>query len=207
MAELIYTYDDPPSSRHLDKAVKILEDDGVIALPAGTNWTLACDAKNARAIDRLYAMKPSHDDKRPLSMICSSISMATEVGYIDHQLYRYLKKIWPGPYTIITKRSRALPRQIKNKQQTVGIRIPASLLTLALVERLGGPLVATSVPLKPDGRVCQMGYEVLEFFGHAIDLIFDLGEELPGSESTVVDFTQGMPQVVRVGAGDVSIFL
>ena len=68
-------------------------------------------------------------------------------------------------------------------------------------------MVVSSVPLKPDGSVCRMGYEVMEYFGHAIDIILDLGDELPGIESTVVDFTQDIPRVVRVGAGDVSIFL
>ena len=206
MAEHIYTFDDPPSARHLDLALKILHDDGVVVLPAGTNWTLGCDAKNSRAIDRLYGLKPFHDESRPLSMICSSISMAAEVGSIDNNLYRYLKKIWPGPYTIITKRSRSLPRQIKNKQQTVGIRIPDSPLALALIDKLGGPMVVTSVPRKPDGQACLMGYEVVEYFGHGVDLILDLGDELPGTESTIVDFTEGAPRIIRVGAGDVSVF-
>jgi tRNA threonylcarbamoyl adenosine modification protein (Sua5/YciO/YrdC/YwlC family) len=205
MSEHLYTYDDPPSERHLEKAVKILENDGVIVMPTATNWAFCCDPRRSRAIDRIHRLKPMHDDKRPFSFIVSSISMAAEVGNIDNYVYPVLKKVWPGPFTIIVKRNRVLPRHLKDKRQTVGIRNPDCNLCLALVERLGFPLLVTSVPHRADGFPYHMGYEIFDVYGHGIDLLFDLGEEVSGEESTIIDFSEGGMTVLREGAGDLRL--
>ncbi|MBQ47470.1 MAG: threonylcarbamoyl-AMP synthase [Zetaproteobacteria bacterium] len=206
MAEHLYTYIDPPSKRHLDKACGLLADGKVICYPTGTSWAFGCDASSSKGLDKLHLLNPMHPKEKSLSLICNSISMASNVGNIDHQLYRILKKIWPGPYTVIVKRNRTLPRQIKDKRPVVGIRIPDNPLVIALVEKYGHPLATTSVPLSAEGAPYKMGFEIFDKFSHALDLLLDLGEELPGTETTVVDFSDGFPDVVRVGAGDVKIF-
>lgn len=206
MAEHIYTYDDPPSERHMAQAVKILEAGGVLALPAGNSWAFACNASSSKALERIRRLNPSHPRDKSFSLICADIAMASSVGNIDHGLYRVLKKAWPGPYTIIVKRNRTLPKQIKDKRQVVGIRIPDCRMLLGLVKAFDGPLATTSLPSKDDFTPYKMGYEVFETFGHALDLVLDLGEELDGSESTVVDFSEGEAELVREGAGDLSIF-
>jgi tRNA threonylcarbamoyl adenosine modification protein (Sua5/YciO/YrdC/YwlC family) len=206
MSEHLYTYVDPPSERDLAKAFDILEKDGVIAYPMDQNWAFGCDARNHRALDRIRLLKPTHPKERPFSLICSDVAMASHVGNIDHQLYRFLKKAWPGPYTIIVRRNRSLPRQIKDKRQLVGIRIPENPMVLRLVEKFGRPLATTSIPFGSDDEPLKMGYQIFEEYGHAIDLLLDLGEELPCLESTVIDFSEGYPQVVREGVGDPSIF-
>lgn len=207
MGEHLYTYINPPAEKHLARAIRVLEHDGVLALPSGTNWNFACDAASVKALDKIRMLNPRHPKDRPFSLLCGDISMAATVGSVDNNLYRILKKVWPGPYTVIVKRNRTLPRQIKDKRPVVGIRIPDSPLVLALIEQYGKPLATTSIPNKPDETPYHMGYEVFEFFGHAVDLTLDLGDELPGSESTVIDFSEGVPEVVRVGAGDPDIFL
>lgn len=206
MSEHIYTYDDPPSERHLAKATDILRNDGVLAFPAGTSWAFGCHASSQKGIERIRRLNPSHPKEKSFSLICSSISMASSVGNIDHSLYRVLKKAWPGPYTIIVKRNRNLPRQIKDKRQVVGIRIPACAMLLALVEKFEHPIATTSLPYKADGVPYKMGYEVFDAFGHALDLVLDLGDELEGLESTVIDYSEGQAEIIRVGAGDTSIF-
>ena len=206
MAEHLYTYSDPPSERHLEKAVSLLEGDGVIAFPAGTSWAFGCHAASQKGLDRIRRLNPGHPKEKSFSLICSDISMASSVGNIDHSLYRVLKKAWPGPYTILVKRNRTLPRQIKDKRQVVGIRIPKCPMLLALVAKFGHPIATTSLPYKEENTPYRMGYEVFDSFGHALDLVLDLGEQLIGMESTVVDYTSGMAEIIRVGAGDISIF-
>lgn len=206
MSEHVYTYDDPPSERDLAKACKILEKSGVIVYPSTVNWAFACDAADTKAIERIRLLKPTHPKERPFSLICDDISMASTVGNIDHQLYRYLKKAWPGPYTVIVKRNRSLPRQIKDKRQVVGIRIPECPMVRALISAYGKPLATATVPHKAENQPYKMGYQVFEDFAHGIDLLLDLGEELPGLDSTVIDFSEDQPKLVRHGVGDPALF-
>ncbi len=206
MGEHLYTYDDPPSERDLDKACKILESSGVIAYPMEQNWAFGCDAKDHKALDKIRRLKPTHPKEQPFSLICADMAMASNMGNIDHQMYRFLKKAWPGPFTILVRRNRSLPRQIKDKRQVVGLRVPDSPMILRLVEKLGRPMATTSLPLPESGEALKMGYQIQEVFGHALDLVLDLGDELPGLESTVIDFTEGHPELIRLGSGDPSIF-
>ncbi len=208
MAEHLYTYDDPPSERDLAKAVRILENDGVIAYPTDVNWGFGCDAKSTKALDRIHRLKPTHPKDRPFSLICSSISMAAEYVNIDNAAYRMLKKAWPGAYTVLLTATKNFPRQLKDKRRVVGIRIPESPLLLAVVEKLRRPLATTSVPtLRPDDPPHHFGYQVFEDHAHGIDLLLDLGKELPGRESTIIDLTSGAPELIRSGAGDPKVFL
>jgi len=206
VAEHLYTFDNPPSARHLAQACEVLENDGVLAYPVDSNWAIGCDAKSSRAIERIHRLKPLHPRERPFSLLCSSIGMAADFGNIDNVVYRWVKKIWPGPYTILVERHKNLPRQIRDKRKVVGLRVPNSPMMLALIEAFGRPLASTSVPEMAEQQAPQLGYQVAELIGHGTDLILDLGEELSGVESTIVDFTSGAPEVVRVGAGDPHIF-
>lgn len=202
MAEHLYTYINPTSEKDLDRVCRLLERDGVIAYPMDHNWAFGCDASSVKALDRIRRLKPTHPKDRPFSLICSDISMAANVATIGNNQYRVLKKCWPGPYTVILKRARNLVRQIKDKRQVVGVRIPESPLIRDLVTRLGRPLATTSVPELADGEIPKFGYQIIEEFGHGIDLLMDLGDELPGLESTVIDFSEDEPVVVRPGVGD-----
>lgn len=207
MAEHLYTFINPTAERHLSKVCRILEADGVIAYPMDVNWAFGCDAGSPKALERIRRLKPTHPKEQPFSLICSDISMAASVGNIDNHQYRVLKKCWPGPYTVILKRHRSLPRQIKDKRPVVGVRIPESPLMRDLVKMWGKPLATTSVPLLSDGTMAKMGYQVFDEFGHGIDLLLDLGEELPGLDSTVIDFTEEQPILVREGVGDPDVFV
>ncbi len=206
MAEHLYTYIDPVSERDMKKALDLLQDDGVIAYPLDCNWAFGCDASNVKALDRIKRLKPTHPKDQPFSLICADMAMASTVGNIDNNQYRVLKKCWPGPYTVILTRHKSLPRQIKDKRPVVGIKVPDSPLVRELVTRLGRPLATTSVPRMANGETAKMGYEVFEEFGHGIDLLLDLGEELPALDSTIVDFSDGEPVIVRAGVGDTKIF-
>ncbi|MCX6128959.1 MAG: L-threonylcarbamoyladenylate synthase [Proteobacteria bacterium] len=206
MAEHLYTYINPTSERDMVKACQLLGKDGVLAYPMDVNWAFGCDASSVKALERIRRMKPTHPKEQPFSLICSDISMAATVGTIENHQYRVLKKCWPGPFTVILKRHRSLARQIKDKRPVVGIRIPENPLMRDLVTRFGSPIATTSVPFMSDGTAARMGYQIMEEFGHGIDLLLDLGEELPALDSTVIDFTDDSPVLIRLGMGDPACF-
>ena len=92
MAEHLYTYDDPPSERDLDRIVNVLNDNGVIAYPTDINWAFGCDAASPKALARMHRLKPRHGKEQPFTLVCSSISMASDIGVINNQAYRMLKR-------------------------------------------------------------------------------------------------------------------
>lgn len=201
MGEHLYTYIDPPNELHLEQISKSLRNDALIALPMQTNWVFACDASSRKGLAKIQRLKSSHAKNRPYSIVCSSISMASSMGNIGGQKYRLLNRVWPGPFTMIFSSSRQLPKILKIKREKVGIRIPQEAITLALVEYYGKPLVVSSVPLTEDGLVYKMGYEIFERFGHGLDFVVDLGDELSGQLTTVIDMSTDEIEVIREGAG------
>jgi tRNA threonylcarbamoyl adenosine modification protein (Sua5/YciO/YrdC/YwlC family) len=203
MSEHLYTYADPPNERHLTQIVDALQDDGVVALGTGTNWAFVGSPLSKKAEKRIRLLKPDHPKDRPFALLCSDIAMATSMTYIDGSAYRLLKRIWPGPYTVLLKSNHDLPRLLKTKRAVVGVRIPSDALTRLIIEKFGGPLMASTVPDGPQGPL-TMGFEVQERFGHGIDIVVDVGDPLPGTETTVLSWTDGELEVVREGAGDVS---
>ena len=205
MSEHLYTYIDPPNERHLERICKLLKNDGIIAIPTDTNWAFCCDPTSRKAQQRIQLLKPTRPESQPFSLICSDVSMASSLTKIGNASYRLLRQIWPGPYTIVLSSSRQLPKRLKNKRETVGVRIPNEPIALEIIRYYGQPLAATSIPKNKDGETLRMGYEVFEEYGHGIDLVVDLGEELPGTETTIFDFSKGEITLLRTGAGNPNV--
>lgn len=203
MSEHLYTYVDPPRVRDLDRIVDVLRGHGVIALPTGTSWAFAAEPSSRRAIQRIERLKPDRPKDQPYSLLCSSMSMATRMAIIDGQAYRLLRRMWPGPYTVLLSSGPDLPRLLKTKRAVVGVRVPVDPLAIALIEHFGQPLVVSTVPRDGDGRHRTLGYEVFEAYGHGLDLVVDLGEPVQGTDTTVLDLSEGVMEVIREGAGPV----
>ncbi len=204
MGEHLYTFIDPPNRRHLDRIVDTLRRDGVIAIPTGTSWAFCVDPASKKARTRMVRLKPDHKSDRTFSLICRDISMATSITMIDGRAYRLLNRLWPGPYTVLLPAKHALYRQLRSKRPVVGVRIPVDELAMTILDVFGGPLLVSSVPRGIDGSLPTMGFEVFERFGAKIDLVVDLGDQLSGEPTTVIDLQFGEPEVVREGAGDLS---
>lgn len=205
MSEHLYTYINPPSERHLEKICSVLDNHGVIALPMATNWAFCCKANSKKGVAKIQRLKPNHPEKRPFSLICSDLNMVSQYAQLGGQSYRILRKILPGAYTIILKSSSNLTKQLNDKRRAVGIRIPDEEITQKIIERFGEPILATSVPLDEEGQVLQMGYQVFEKHGHGLELVVDLGDELPGTETTIFDMSEGEIVLIREGVGPIDV--
>jgi tRNA threonylcarbamoyl adenosine modification protein (Sua5/YciO/YrdC/YwlC family) len=202
MAKLIYTYTQPTSEKDLRAAIRILENDGIIAYPTDVNWAFGCSPFSKKALERIIALKPLHPKQQPFTLLCNSVSMIAQFAEVSNNDFRVLKRLFPGPFTVLLNRGQTFPKQLKDKRTHVGVRIPDSHLLLDLITMMGQPLATSSVPSRPNGgEALSYGYEVDQVYGHALDLILDLGSPSPYLETTVLDLSRGGVDIVREGAG------
>lgn len=174
---------------------------GVIIYPTDTLYGLGCDIFERKAIERISRMKNWDPAKAQLSFICFDLSdLSQYTKSISTPLYRLLKNYLPGPYTFILPCSKLVPRILKNKKNTIGLRVPDNLIARAIVRELGHPILSTSLP---GDRVEELTDPELmqENFGSRVDIVVDGGNG--GSvPSTVIDCTGKAPLLVRKGLGE-----
>lgn len=197
--DTIKIWNDDPSDRQLDEIAASLTDGQIIVMPTDSIYCLACDALDARATERLCRAKGIKSDKAPLSIICSDISMAAEYGRIDNGTYRMMRDNTPGPFTFLIKALSALPRAFKQRK-VVGIRIPGVETPRKVAERLGHPVLCTSIPFEHPDYARDPGLIAEAMEQHAALMVEgDEGGDIP---STIVDCTGGEIEVTRQGLGE-----
>jgi tRNA threonylcarbamoyl adenosine modification protein (Sua5/YciO/YrdC/YwlC family) len=195
-----------PQGRHISHAVETLRNDGVIIYPTDTMYGIGCSVFSKKAIDRIYQIKNQNVTK-PFSFVCSDLSHISEYAVVSNPAYRVMKQLVPGPFTFILPASRLkqLPKSLISKRKTVGIRVPDNQISLAIVRELGHPILSASVT-DINGDVINNPELIKEFFENQVDAILDGGINV-SAPSTVLDFTEDPPVVVREGAGDISELL
>lgn len=192
-----------PEPHRVRQAVARLEAGQPIIYPTDTLYGFGADCRSTAAVQRLYGLRRL-DPKKPLSMVCASIEEAGQYAVIPNDAFRFMRRHLPGPYTLILKATRNAPRMGQSKRRTVGIRIPDHAVAQALLEQLGRPLLSTSV--EEEGDQVQDPREYAERFPPAdLGLIVDAGI-LKGEGSTIVDWSEDDPVLVRAGAGPIDLF-
>jgi tRNA threonylcarbamoyl adenosine modification protein (Sua5/YciO/YrdC/YwlC family) len=192
---------DHPEPRKIARAAAALEDGAVIAYPTDTVYGLGCDAMNKKAIDRLYAIK-GMSRSHPLAFICPDLGDIARFAIVEKPQYRILRSLLPGPYCFILSSTREVPKMLQSKSRTVGIRVPAHAVTIALTRALGRPLVSTTAQRATDDKPFVDPREIdIAFSGLALVVDGGAGGDMP---STIVDLTSMPPRVLREGAGPIA---
>ena len=198
---LIRLHSDDPQPRLLKQISECLKDGGVIIYPTDTIYGLGCDIAQQKAIERICRIKNIEPKKAQLSFICKDLSHLSDyTKSIDTPLYRMLKQYLPGPYTFILPASRHVPKILKSKKETIGLRIPDNNICRHIVDTLGNPILSTSLP--GDDADGLTDPEIMhETFGVLVDMVIDggIGNLTP---STIVDCTTDDWHIVRQGAGE-----
>ena len=143
-----------PNERFIDMAVDALADGEIIIYPTDSLYALGCDALNNNAIEKICKIKGIRSDKTNLSIICNSISQAAEYARISNDIFSLMKNNLPGPFTFILPALSKLPKAFK-KRRTVGIRIPDNNVAQKLVEKLGHPIMTTSIQFEDEDYGCE----------------------------------------------------
>ena len=194
-----------PNPRHLKTIIECLQGGGVIIYPTDTVYGMGCDISQPKAIERICRIKQIDPKKAQFSFICHDLSHLSDYAKsVDTPVFRILKRALPGPYTFILPASRQVPKMLKTRKDTVGIRVPDNNICRTIVKELGNPVMSTSLPVEHYVEEYTDPEIIYEKFGKIVDIVVDGG--MGGTTfSTVIDFTGPEPELIREGAGSTEV--
>ena len=197
---LLTVHPDNPQPRNLRTITECLLSGGIIVYPTDTIYGLGCDIFQHKAIERICRIKNIDPRKAQLSFVCHDLSdLSKYTKSISTPLYRMLKNYLPGPYTFILPASKEVPKILKSRKDTIGLRVPDNNITGSIVRELGHPVLSTSLPGQQVEEYTDPEL-IYENFKNLVDIVIDggIGGMIP---STIVDCTTEPPQLVRQGVG------
>ncbi len=205
VARYFDVHPDNPQPRTIQQVVAILRQGGVIAYPTDSCFALGCLVGNREGLERIRAIR-GLDEKHHFTLVCRDFAQVGQFVHISNAVFRSVKAAIPGSFTFILPATREVPKRLLHpKKKTVGVRVPAHTVTQALLAELGEPLLSTTLLLPGEDEAPVQGWEIKERLDHQLDAVLDAGEcgVVP---TTVVDLSEDVPEVLRVGAGDPSRF-
>lgn len=187
-----------PDPAKIQAAAEIIKSGGLVAFPTETVYGLGADALNAKAVLALFAAKNRPLDNPPILHIADAEQIYPLIKEAPENAIVLMERFWPGPLTLIFKRSKAVPKETTAGLDTVAIRMPKHKVALALVRQSGKAIAAPSANLsgKPSPTSAKHVYSDLN---GRIDAIIDAGDTNIGVESTVLDLSVDPPVVLRPG--------
>jgi tRNA threonylcarbamoyl adenosine modification protein (Sua5/YciO/YrdC/YwlC family) len=193
-----------PQPRLVDQVVALLREDGLIAYPTDSGYALGIQLGNRLGLDRMRTIRQL-DDKHHFTLVCRDFAQLGSLVHIDNAIFRTIKAATPGPYTFILPATSEVPRRLMApKKRSVGVRIPDHTLVQALLEALGEPLISTTLLLPGDVEPMTEGWLIKDELDQQLDAVIE--GEAGSLPTTVVDFTSGLPEISRYGAGDPTRF-
>jgi tRNA threonylcarbamoyl adenosine modification protein (Sua5/YciO/YrdC/YwlC family) len=205
MARYFDVHPRDPQPRTIAQVAALLRDDALIAYPTDSCYALGCRLDSPTGGERIRRLR-SLDDRHHFTLVCADFAQLGQLVQLNNAAFRAIKAATPGPYTFILTATKEVPRRLAHpKKRTVGVRIPDHPVVRALLRQLDEPLVSSTLLLPDAEEPMTDGWQIKEELDHVIDAVVDAG--VCGTEpTTVVDWSQGYPEVVRVGAGDAARF-
>ncbi len=204
MARFYDVHPKDPNPRAIAQVVALLRDGGLVAYPTDSGYALGCCLGNAEGKDRITAIRRL-DQLHHYTLVCRDFAQLGQLVHIDNTVFRAIKAATPGSYTFILPATKEVPRRLLHpRKKTVGVRIPDHAVVRALLEELGEPLLTSSLILPGDEVPLTDGWQVKEELDHQVDAVID--GECSSDPTTVVDFSNGYPEIARYGAGDPTPF-
>ena len=206
MSQYFELHPQNPQLRLIRRAVEIVREGGLIVYPTDSCYALGFELDSRTGADRIRRIRHL-DDRHHFTLVCSDFAQLGEFVQLSNAEFRTIKAATPGAYTFILAATREVPKRLAHpRKRTVGVRIPNHAVVRALLRELGKPLVSSTLLLPGEDEPMHDGWAIKDRFDHEIDAVIDAGTcgTVP---TTVVDLSEGYPEVVRVGAGDPSPFV
>ena len=200
-------YNENPNEKKIDTIVKCLKNGGIIIYPTDTVYALGCDINNKIALERIARIKGVKLKDANFSFVCYDLSdLSKYAKQINSRTFKFLKRIFPGPFTIILKGTNKIPKIFSNKKKTVGIRIPHNNIARQIVKKFGNPIVSTSI--LDEDTIIEFSTDpelIHEKYKDLVDIVIDGGCGM-NVASTIVDCTDENDfKIIREGKGEIDL--
>lgn len=204
---LLHIHPETPQARLIEQAVDILQNEGVLVYPTDSSYAIGCMIGNQKGMDRILKIRQESSKSHYFSLMCQDLSSLSHYALVDNPQYRLLKAILPGPYTLILKGTREVPKKLlMPKRNTIGLRVPNHVIIQAVLAALKAPILSTTLKV-PGYEAYELNNASMidEIIGQHVDGIID-GGACSMEPTTVVDLSNGAPEVLRQGQGSTTLF-
>lgn len=196
--EIIPVNPDNINPLYIKEAAEKIRDGGIVAFPTETVYGLGADAFNPKAVVKIFEAKERPLEDPLILHIAQREDLYKSTEDIPDIALRLADEFWPGPLTLVLKRSKDIPDIVTGGLDTVAIRVPANKVALSLIKFCQTPIAAPSANLF--GRLSPTtAQHVLDDLNEKVDIVIDGGKALVGVESTILDLTQNPPLILRPG--------
>lgn len=205
MSQFFQIHPDNPQPRLIKQACELLRRGSLIVYPTDSGYALGCYLGDKNAMDRIRRIRQLDQDHN-FTLVCRDLSEVSLYAKVNNAVFRLIKAHTPGPYTFILPATKEVPKRLQHaKRKTIGLRIPRHNIALALLEELNEPLMSSTLILPGQEMPMTEADEIVAAIGKQVDLVID-GGACGAEPTTVVEFVDDMPEVLRVGMGDTAPF-
>lgn len=198
MAQYFQIHPQTPQERLIRRAVEVVREGGLIVYPSDSSYAFGCQIDNKEGLERITRIRQLGQEHR-FALVCRDLSQISSFAKIGNEAFRLIKSLTPGPYTFILRATKDVPRRLQHpKRKSIGIRIPNSPIVQAIVKELGEPLFSSTLILPGEDEAMSDPIEIRERLEKLVDLIIDAGI-LPYEPTTIIGFTEDMPEIIRQG--------
>lgn len=205
MTQIFDIHPDNPQARLIQQAVEIIRQGGIVAYPTDSAYALGCHMGDKAALEKIRRIRQL-DKNHHFTLVCKNLKELGNYAQVDNAAFRMVKSLIPGPYTFLLKATKDVPKVLMHpKRKTIGLRVPDNNIVQHLLEKLGEPLLSTTLILPGETLPVVEPYDINELLQGQVDLIID-GGNCGLEPTTVVDLINWPPVLVREGKGDVSAY-
>ncbi|MEI6079660.1 MAG: L-threonylcarbamoyladenylate synthase [bacterium] len=190
-----------PHSRYIKKAVELLKQGELISYPTDVNYGIGCLLSSTAGVKNLNNLTSKLSKNKLQTIICHDFSEISKYALVPNDAFKLMKKILPGPYTVILEAKNLVPKICQTKRKTIGVRLIDGAVINALLEIIDSPLLNFTALSSDKESILDDPDEIEPIYSNSVSMLLDIGE-IPTNHTTVVDCTGNEPVVVRQGAGD-----